>query len=171
MVVVALAACKPAAESAGAAKSAADAPVAAKSALPVLAKAPAWRLLDPSGQPVTSESLKGKTVVVDFWATWCPPCKEEIPGYIALQKKYADKGLVIVGISLDQAGPAVVKKFVAAQQINYPIVMGDEGIVEAFGGIEAIPTTFLIDAQGQIRHRKMGAVPTEEYEALIRQVL
>lgn len=138
---------------------------------PTLGAAPAWRLNNLEGKPMSSEDLKGKIVVVDFWATWCPPCLEEIPGYIALQKKYEAQGLVIVGISLDQGGPDVVKPFAARTGINYPLVMGDDAVVAAFGGIEGIPTTFLIDRQGMIRDRKVGMEPTAEYEKKIVALL
>lgn len=149
----------------------AAAPAKAVTALPQLGTAPAWQLKDLSGAVVSFEQFKGKVVVVDFWATWCPPCREEIPGYIALADKYGKDGLVIVGISLDQAGPDVVKAFAAKSGINYPLVMGDENVVAAFGGVEGIPTTFLIDRAGQIRDRKVGSVETAEYEKRILAVL
>jgi thiol-disulfide isomerase/thioredoxin len=133
--------------------------------------APTWQLPDLAGQLVSSEQFKGKVVVVDFWATWCPPCVAEIPGYIALQKKYAAQGLVIIGISMDRRGPAAVQRFTAARGINYTIVMGDDASAEAFGGIEALPTTFLINRQGDIVHQKIGAVAPEEYEKLVQQAL
>lgn len=142
-----------------------------KVALPALGAAPAWQLKDVNGKAVTSDQFKGKVVVVDFWATWCGPCKIEIPGYIALQKKYEKDGLVIVGISLDQAGPDVVKEFAGKNAINYPLVMGDENVQTAFGGLEAIPTTFLIDRTGQIRDRKVGVEATEDYEKKIQSLL
>src|ERR1700679_3434687 len=80
--------------------------------------APAWSLKDPDGKAVSSDQFKGKVVVLDFWATWCPPCRAEIPGYVELQKKYAADGLVIVGVSMDQDGALVVKKFMASQGVN-----------------------------------------------------
>lgn len=126
--------------------------------------APAWTLKDLEGKPVSFAQFKGKVVVIDFWATWCGPCRVEIPGYVELQKKYAKDGLVIIGISLDEKGPAVVKQFAAKMGVNYQMVMADDKIVEAFGGIEAIPTTFIIDRAGKIRDRKVGAEPTAEYE-------
>lgn len=144
--------------------------VTAASLLP-LGPAPAWQLKDLEGKPVNFDQFKGKVVVVDFWATWCPPCRAEIPGYIALQKKYGKDGFAIVGISLDQAGPEVVKEFVAKNRVNYPIVMGDEAVVAAFGGFEAIPTTFLIDRAGQIRDRKTGAEDAADYEQKVVALL
>ena len=133
--------------------------------------APTWQLSDLAGQTVSSEQFKGKVVVVDFWATWCPPCVAEIPSYIALQKKYAAQGLVIIGISMDRRGPAAVERFAAARGINYTIVMGNDASAEAFGGIEALPTTFLINRQGVIVHQKIGAGSPEEYEKLVQQAL
>ncbi len=133
--------------------------------------APAWQLKDVDGATVSSDQFKGKVVVLDFWATWCPPCREEIPGYIDLQRKYGKDGLAIVGVSLDRDGPAVVKRFMAAQKMNYQVVMGDDAIVDAFGGVEAIPTTFIIDRSGMIRYRKVGAMPKAEFEDILRPFL
>jgi peroxiredoxin len=127
-------------------------------------KAPAWTLQDVNGQPVSSDQFKGKVLVVDFWATWCGPCRVEIPGYIELQKKYGKDGLVVIGISLDEQGPAVVKQFVEKNGVNYPMVMATPAVIEAFGGVEAIPTTFIIDREGMIRERKIGSEATADFE-------
>lgn len=143
---------------------------AAHATLPKLGPAPAWELSDVNGKPVSFDQFKGKVVVVDFWATWCAPCRAEIPGYIAMQQKYG-QDLAIVGISMDQAGPDVVKAFAEKFRVNYPMVMGDEKVVSAFGGVEALPTTFLIDRSGQVRDRKDGAVETAEYEQKVAAVL
>ena len=133
--------------------------------------APEWKLKDVDGKVVSSDQFKGKVVVVDFWATWCPPCRTEIPGYIRLQKKYADQGLVIVGISVDTDGPEVVRKFIKDFGINYTIVMADDQIQDLFAPIQGYPTTLIIDRDGNIRDRKLGREPTEQYEKRILAIL
>jgi thiol-disulfide isomerase/thioredoxin len=133
--------------------------------------APALAFKDLAGQPVDLAALKGKVVVVDFWATWCGPCRMEIPGYIELQKKYGKDGLVIIGVSLDQKGPKHVQKFVEANGMNYTVVMGDDQAVDAFGGFNGIPTTFLIGRDGKIRHQKTGSMEHAEYEEIVKQAL
>lgn len=142
-----------------------------KTQLPIVGPAPDWKLRDLDGRPVSSTDFKGKVVVLDFWATWCPPCRKEIPGYVDLYRKYGKNRLAIVGVSLDEGGPTVVREFVQKFGVTYPVVMGDDAVQNAFGGMEAIPTTFLIDQRGQIRDKKVGAEPTEEYEKKIASLL
>jgi len=133
--------------------------------------APTWKLRTVEGVEVSSTDLAGKVVVVDFWATWCPPCRAEIPGFIELQKKYGNDGLVIVGISVDQGGAGVVKKFVAENKVSYQIVLADDGVADAFGGIEGIPTTFVIDRSGKIQLKEVGFVEADEFEKRIQPLL
>lgn len=168
-LAAALTACSKQAEApkASSAPAATMAPAVGGSTLPMIAAAPAWTAKDLTGAEVKSDQFKGKVVVVDFWATWCPPCRAEIPGYVELMKKYGKDGLVIVGVSMDESGPGVVKAFSDKFGVNYPMVMGDDKVLAAFGGIEALPTTFLIDRNGQIRDRKVGAEATEDYEKKI----
>jgi peroxiredoxin len=151
-------------------KEPADASVSSSS-LPVIGPAPAWKLRDTTGNLVTSDDFKGKVVVLDFWATWCGPCRQEIPGYVELYRKYGKDRLAIVGVSVDEGGPAVVQEFIKKFGVTYPMVMATEEIQTAYGGLEAIPTTFLIDRGGRIRDKKVGAEPTEEYEKKIAALL
>ncbi len=139
--------------------------------LPVLGKAENWSLTRLDGSVLHSSELAGKVVVIDFWATWCPPCRAEIPGYVGMQQDLEQEGLVIVGVSLDEDGPEVVRKFAQRYGVNYEMVMGDERMVDTFGGVRVIPTTFLIDRDGQVRHRKEGMMERSEYEPLIRSLL
>ena len=128
-----------------------------------------------TGAKVSLADLKGKVVVVDFWATWCVPCLGEIPGYIELQNKYGKDGLVIIGVSLDQAGPKVVKKFAKEKAVNYTLVMGSTDDLDALTGNPGadivVPTTFLIGRDGKLVHAKRGAMTHAEYEAIVKRAL
>jgi thiol-disulfide isomerase/thioredoxin len=132
---------------------------------------PAWDLRDVDGQPVSSAQFLGKVVVLDFWATWCPPCQAEIPGFVELQKTYGDQGLVVIGVSMDQAGPSVVKDFMKQHGMNYPVVMGDDAINQAFGGIEGLPTTFIINRAGTLIDRHVGYTDKADFERAIKPLL
>lgn len=135
------------------------------------APAPEFTVTTLDGAVVSKASLQGKVVVVDFWATWCAPCVEEIPGFVRLQEKYRDDGLVVLGVSLDRKGADHVRAWAAQRGVNYLLAMGDDALVEAFGGFDAIPTTFLLGRDGTVRHRKTGAMPAEDYERLVRAAL
>jgi thiol-disulfide isomerase/thioredoxin len=133
--------------------------------------APEWQLNDPDGQTLKLSDFKGKVVILDFWATWCPPCRAEIPGFIALQKRYADQGLTVVGVSLDTGGASVVKSFMKQVGMNYPVVIGDEKIASDYGGISAIPTTFVLDRNGNIVTSHQGFASQAVFESEIRPLL
>ncbi|HVH27181.1 MAG TPA: TlpA disulfide reductase family protein [Vicinamibacterales bacterium] len=115
----------------------------------------AFTAQDLDGRPISSESWRGKVTIVNFWATWCPPCRAEIPDLIALQNEYPDQ-LQIVGISQDEAGPDVVRRFVEEQGINYPIVMSTPELEAVFTGIYALPTSFIVDRDLQIVQKHVG---------------
>jgi len=133
--------------------------------------APDWHLSDVDGKPVKLSDFKGKVVILDFWATWCPPCRAEIPGFVAIQKKYADKAFTVIGVSLDKEGPSVVKPFMRQLGMNYPVVMGNPKIVGDYGGITAIPTTFVIDRQGNVVTAYQGFTDQATFESVIGPLL
>lgn len=135
------------------------------------AKAPNFSLKTADGKTLELKKLQGKVVVVNFWATWCRPCQAEIPGFLEIYKQYKPKGLEIVGISLDQDGWKPVKPFIETYKIVYPIVVGNADLAEAYGGIEGIPTTFVVDRKGNIVKKHVGYMDKESFENLIKGVL
>jgi thiol-disulfide isomerase/thioredoxin len=128
---------------------------------------PPFALTDLDGRPLSSADWRGKVVLVNFWATWCPPCRAEIPDLIALQEKYRDT-LVIVGISEDDAPVDDVKRFVREQKMNYPVAMSTPELRKLFHGVVALPTTFVIDPEGKLQQRHVGMLNAREAEAEAR---
>jgi thiol-disulfide isomerase/thioredoxin len=135
------------------------------------AAAPEWQLEDPDGQPVKPSDFKGKVVILDFWATWCEPCRWETSVFVALQKQYAAQGLTVAGVSMDDAGASVVKSFMKNLGMNYPVVIGTEKLTDLHGGISGLPTTFIIDRNGNIVTSHLGIVSQEMLEHEIRPLL
>ena len=123
-----------------------------------------------SGAPLSLANWSGKVVFVNFWATWCPPCREEIPELIALQKQYGSS-LQIVGISEDEDSAEKVVRFAKQSGINYPIVMATPEVIAAYGGVPALPTTFVIDTQGRVVEKHAGLHPMDSYVREIRALL
>lgn len=132
--------------------------------------APDFTLKGIDGKDLALSSLKGKVVIIDFWATWCPPCREEIPGFIEMYKKYKDQGLEIIGISVDK-DENKLKKFIADNGVNYPIVSFTKDVTEAYGGIQSIPTTFILDHQLNIVGKHIGFVEAAAFEKEIEPLL
>jgi len=125
---------------------------------------------DISGAAMPRANWTGKVVLVNFWATWCPPCREEVPEMISLQRQFGDK-LLIVGVSEDDDGPANVMKYAMHSRINYPIVMATQEVIAAYGGVPALPTTFVIDTQGRVVTKHAGLHPIDTYIREIRALL
>jgi thiol-disulfide isomerase/thioredoxin len=126
-----------------------------------------FTVTDLDGRTLSSTDWKGKVVLVNFWATWCPPCLAEIPDLIALQNKYRDR-LVVVGISEDEISPEIVKRFATDRKINYPIVMTSADLQQRFTGINALPTTFILDPDGQIAYKRVGILEPRQTEGVTR---
>ena len=143
----------------------------AQDSSPARTSAPDWQLNDLNGKTVKFSDFRGKVVILDFWATWCIPCRIEIPHFVALQKQYGDKGLNVIGVSLDEQGPEIVKKFVKRLGVTYLIVIGNQKVVEAYGGVYAIPTTFVIDRQGRIVSAHIGCDDKAAFEDEIQSLL
>ncbi len=132
--------------------------------------APDWTLPQPNGQPLSLAQLKGHPVVMDFWASWCGPCKIEIPWWNQLQAKYQSQGLVIVGISED-SGMAPVKKFLSSHAVNYKVVLANPSIQGSYGFPYGLPTTIFIRPNGQIASRVIGLEDPAQLQHHVKQIL
>lgn len=117
--------------------------------------APDFVRTDLSGRPLRLDQFRGRVVLLNFWATWCGPCIEEIPAFSRWQRQFGDGRLQVIGVSMDD-DEAAVKRFVAKHGVPYPIVMGDAKLGESFGGVFGLPQSFLIDARGRIVYRSIG---------------
>jgi thiol-disulfide isomerase/thioredoxin len=122
-----------------------------------------FTMKDLDGHEIASAALRDKVTIVNFWATWCPPCRAELPDLIALQAKYRDH-LQIIGISEDEASPSEVKRFVAEHEFNYPVVMLTPELEHLFPGVVALPTSFVLDRQGRLAQKHVGMVRAETVE-------
>lgn len=132
-------------------------------------KAPGFSLADTNGKLVKLSDFKGKIVIIDFFATWCGPCRKGIPDLIDLQKEFGKK-IVVIGISLDQQKNEVAP-FIKKMGINYPVVFGTPEVAELYGGVDAIPHSFIIDKKGKIVDQHVGLVPKSDYSALLKKLL
>ncbi len=131
-----------------------------------------FTVTDMNGASVKLSSFKGKVILLDFWATWCPPCKAEIPGFVELQEAYRDKGLQVVGVSVDDT-PDKLKPFASEYKMNYPVLVGLErdDLQDAYGPMWGIPTTYLIARDGRICRKNSGIVGKAQYRSDIKGLL
>jgi thiol-disulfide isomerase/thioredoxin len=140
------------------------------SAAPI--KAPAVSLVTIDGRPITSASLKGKAYILNFFASWCPPCRSEVPDMVSLQKVYASKGFTFIGVAVNETEPAI-RSFIKSNGINYPVAMVTPALVSTYskyveGGLSAIPTSIVVDASGTLTGVIVGARSREDFEKIIK---
>jgi cytochrome c biogenesis protein CcmG/thiol:disulfide interchange protein DsbE len=133
--------------------------------------APEFTLKDANGKVVHLADYKGKVVLLDFWATWCGPCNVEIPWFTEFERKYKVRGFEVLGVSMDEDGWKAIQPFATAKGINYRIVLGDDKTGDLYGGIEALPTAFIIDREGRIASVHLGLVARKEFQDAIEQLL
>ncbi len=136
--------------------------------------APDFEVKDSNGQTFRLADYKGKVVLLNFWATWCGPCKIEIPWFMDFEKNYKDHGFAVVGISLDDDGWEVVKPFVASRRMNYRVALGNMQIERLYGGgdgIQSVPTSFIIDREGKVADVHVGLVSKSDYQNELEELL
>lgn len=132
--------------------------------------APNFDLTSTNGKNIKLSDYRGKIVIVDFWATWCAPCRKGIPDLIELQKEFKDN-LVVIGISLDQDTKPDVIPFINKYGINYPVVYATNQVIIDYGSINLIPTSFIINREGEIVDKQVGLIPKSKYEIKIKELL
>ncbi|MEP7367016.1 MAG: TlpA disulfide reductase family protein [Acidobacteriota bacterium] len=133
--------------------------------------APTFTVKDSQGKSFNLADYKGKVVLLNFWATWCGPCKLEIPWFVEFEKNYRDRGFAVLGISMDEEGWEVVKPYVDRTKVNYRMAIGNDMMAQQYGGVESLPTSFLIDRDGKIAAVHIGLVGKGDYQKDIEQLL
>jgi peroxiredoxin len=133
--------------------------------------APDFTLTDSTGAPVKLAEQKGNVVLLNFWATWCGPCKVEIPWFISFQQQYKDQKFEVLGVAFDDDGWNMVKPFITEHKINYRIMIGNDDLEKAYGGVESLPMTFLIGRDGRIASQHKGLVSKSTYQEEIVRLL
>jgi len=129
------------------------------------------KVVDANGKTMKLADLRGKGVILDFWATYCEPCKIEMPWFVELQKKYGPQGLQIVGVDYEDVDEKTVSDFTKKMGINYPIVIGTDNVIESYGGLQGLPMTFFIDRSGKIIDRELGLISESVIEDNIKKSL
>jgi peroxiredoxin len=126
--------------------------------------APDFALKDSTGKTVKMSDYRGKVVLLNFWATWCGPCKIEIPWFMDFEQTYKDKNFAVLGVSLDEDGWEAVKPYIEEKKINYRVVIGTEQVAQLYGDVDSLPTSFMIDRQGRVAAVHVGLVSKSDYE-------
>src|SRR5437870_6978121 len=138
---------------------------AARAPADSVSPAPAFVLRDLDGKTVRFSDFRGRPVVLDFWATWCQPCRASMPHLNALQDRFGQRGLVVLGVSVDDGGPLRVRRFAEHMGVHIRLLMADEHVLDEYGPIRSIPTTFFIDQRGQVVRRVVGYIDPETMES------
>lgn len=133
--------------------------------------APDFALKDADGKVVHLSDYRGKVVLLDFWATWCGPCKIEIPWFMEMQRQNKDRGFEVLGVAMDDEGWEAVKPFISQMGVNYRVVIGNDTTTQLYGGVDALPTTFLIDRTGKIAAVHVGLTSKKDFEDGVEQLL
>ncbi len=133
--------------------------------------APDFELKDPDGKTVRLSDYRGSVVLLNFWATWCGPCKIEIPWFVEFERKLKHRGFAVLGISMDEGGWETVKPYLSRVKVNYRVLMGTDQVAALYGGVASLPTTFVIDREGRIANVHVGLAAKDDYENDIRELL
>jgi thiol-disulfide isomerase/thioredoxin len=137
-----------------------------------LDKLPAFSLMSAvDGKKVSSRDFRGKTLLITFFTTWCPPCRQEIPVLIELQKEFSPNDFSVIGLSMDETGPKAVIRLIEKEGINYPVLMADREVARDFGGVFSVPTSFLVNREGKVVRRYPGYAPRAMLEKDIKEIL
>jgi peroxiredoxin len=134
-------------------------------------RAPDFELKSLDGKQVKLSDFRGKAVLLNFWATWCSPCKVEMPWFVDLQKKYFNDGLVILGIAMDDTDTPKIAQFASEMGVNYPVLLGTDKVSEEYGNVEFLPTSFYIDREGRIVGKGTGLLDRSEVEQNVQKAL
>lgn len=134
-------------------------------------QAPDFDLASLDGKRVKLSDFRGKAVLLNFWATWCSPCKQEMPWFVDLQKKYGSDGLVVVGVAMDDSEASKIAEFAGQMGVNYPVLLGTEKISEDYGNVQYLPTSFYIDRDGKFVGKGVGLLGRKEVEDNVRKAL
>ncbi|MCC6349137.1 MAG: TlpA family protein disulfide reductase [Candidatus Eisenbacteria bacterium] len=133
--------------------------------------APAFSVKSVEGRAVRSSDYRNRPVIVDFWATWCAPCRASMPHLSSMQQRYAKRGLAVIGMSVDETGPAPVRRFARDLGVRFTIAMANDEVLDAYGPIRSIPTTFFINRKGEIVRRVVGYIDGETMEGYVQEIL
>lgn len=133
--------------------------------------APNFELKDTDGRTVALSDFRGKVVLLNFWATWCGPCKVEIPWFVEFEQRYKGDGFAVLGVAMDEEGWSVVKPFLSETKVNYRVMIGNDSVSQQYGGVDSLPTTFILDQNGGIASTHVGLVSKSDYENEIKELL